>query len=574
MFDRFNQQFSKVFPMHHSSAPTSDEANNNGKIVYFDNAATTQKPKPVIDAISHFYQFSNANVHRGAHQLSQRATRGFEAAREQVRSFVNAKRLEEIIWTKGATEAINLVAYSWAAPRLQAGDEIVVSYAEHHANIVPWQIVAEQTGATIKVLPLNAHGQIDIKALDDVITTRCKLVAVNHISNVIGKYNPLTELIARAKSVGALTLIDGAQAAAHQRLDLQALDCDFYVFSGHKVYGPTGIGVLYGKHEHLAKMRPYQAGGEMIKKVSFSGTSFNDLPHKFESGTPNISGAIGFAQALRFLSQMDQQQLLAYEHYLTEYTYNALAQIPGLSFVFQGQPDIPLFSFVIAGHHHQDIAAGLDSFNIAIRSGHHCAMPLMEYLQLDGCLRVSLAPYNTTEEVDYLVACLAKLTGQTHEGEPVFAANSSKQTEQALTPVKSVSEIEHLFADSKGWDGKHRTIMLLSKLLERLPKEHRHAESLITGCESDAWLDYQLSDNYRISFIGDSDAKVVRGLMVVVLAAYQGKTASEIVEFDIEQYFTELGLINHLSPSRGNGVKAIVERIKSIAYQQLDNYST
>ncbi|WP_348523828.1 SufS family cysteine desulfurase [Endozoicomonas sp. G2_1] len=559
--------------MLHSSAATSDEVNNNGKIVYFDNAATTQKPKAVIDAVSNFYQFSNANVHRGAHQLSQRATQNFEAAREQVRSFVNAKRLEEIIWTKGATEAINLVAYSWAATRLQAGDEIVVSYAEHHANIVPWQIVAEQTGATIKVLPLNAQGQIDIKVLDDVITASCKLVAVNHISNVIGKYNPLTELITRAKSVGALTLVDGAQAAAHQRIDLQALDCDFYVFSGHKVYGPTGIGVLYGKYEHLAQMRPYQAGGEMIKKVSFSGTTFNDLPHKFESGTPNISGAIGFAQALSFLSQIDQQQLLAYEQYLTEYTYNALAQVPGLSFVVQVQPDIPLFSFVITGHHHQDIAAGLDSFNIAIRSGHHCAMPLMEYLQLDGCLRVSLAPYNTTEEVDYLVVCLAKLIGQTLEGEPVLATNSSMQTEQALTPAKSVSEIENLFANSKGWDGKHRTIMLLSKLLERLPKEHRRAESLITGCESDAWLDYQLSDNYCISFIGDSDAKVVRGLMVVVLAAYQGKTASEIVEFDIEQYFTELGLINHLSPSRGNGVKAIVERIKSIAYQQLDNYS-
>lgn len=550
-------EFRKQFPI----LQTVSDSDN---IIYFDNAATTQKPLVVIDASHHFYLKNNANVHRASHFLSAKATKSFEVVRAKVQKLINANVENEIIWTRGTTEAINLVAQSYGLNFIKSNDEIVISAAEHHANIVPWQHVAQQTGAKLVILPLDDKGIIDLKAAQTLITHKCKLLAVNHISNVIGKVNPVKELIALAKQHNATTLIDGAQAIAHLHIDVQELDCDFYVFSAHKMYGPTGIGVLYGKQALLKSMPPYQFGGEMIKKVSFSGTSYNELPHKFEAGTPNIVGVIGLGACLDLFTDEQFMSMAHYEQQLSHYLYQQLSTIEQLQFLYPACADIPVFSFVLSGFHHQDVATFLDSKGIAVRAGHHCAMPLFESLGLNGSVRISLAAYNTFNEIDVLInqlqtLCLGELAEQlpvnrveTSESQPEFIAQ-----EQILT----------LFSKAKSWDLKHREIMLLAKQLPRIDKDTRRAQDLINGCESDAWINASHnSKTSQISFVADSNAKVIRGLMVIILSVYQNKSPKQILDFDIEEYFQILGLLQHLSPSRGNGIKAIVERIREIAY--------
>jgi len=538
----------------------NDNSTNIQNLIYFDNAATSQKPQCVIDALSDFYQYKNANVHRGSHQLSAQATSDFEQARHTVKQFINAKSVKEVIWTKGATEAINLVANSWGLTQLNADDEIVLSYTEHHANIVPWQMVADKTGAIIKVLPLDGEGRIKQSAIDTIINAKTRLVCVNHISNVIGKVNPISAIIKRAKQVKALTLIDGAQALAHGNIDVQQLACDFYVFSAHKAYASMGLGVLYGKEEILNAMSPYQFGGEMIKKVSFAKTTFNQLPFKFEAGTPNVAAVIAFAQALTFL-QTHQQGIKTYEKELTHYLFKQLKTIKQVNSIVNGCPDIPLFSFTVSGHHNQDIATALDCYGIAVRSGHHCAMPLMEYLAVDGCIRVSLAAYNTLAEIDYFIHCLHQIINNEKVDQSKSLVNDIDKQDTSF----DVTAIESLFSTVKSWDARHREIMLLGKKLSRLAKEKRNDENLIHGCESKAWIEYSKNRAGQFYFSADSDAKIIRGLLVIVLAAYQRKTATEIKAFAIDDYFSSLGLMQHLSPSRGNGIKAIVEKIKLIA---------
>ncbi|WP_206485390.1 SufS family cysteine desulfurase [Thalassotalea sp. G2M2-11] len=528
-------------------------------LVYFDNAATMQKPLSVIDAEHDYYLTYNANVHRGSHYLSQRATELFEQARVEVQRFINARSVKEIIWTKGTTESINLVAQSWGLEQLQAGDEIVLSYAEHHANIVPWQVVAEKVGANIKVLPLNESGVIDVHQLDSHITEKTKIVCCSHLSNVIGKFNPIETIITKAKSVGALTLIDGAQAIANTEVNVQQLDCDFYVFSAHKLYGPTGVGVLYGKQALLAQMSPYQFGGEMIKKVSFAGTTFNELPFKFEAGTPNIAGCIAFTEAIKFILSQNLEQQLTYKKTLTAYCYQQLAQIGSVQFLVKQCPDIPLFSFNLSGFHQQDVAAALDSKGVAVRAGHHCAMPLMDYLAINGCLRVSLAAYNTFDEVDYLVNCLKALIleSQTTQTVPLVA-----NTQESHASDDDIEYMVSIFSQQQSWDSKHRHLMLLGKNFHRMDKSLRTEQRLVAGCESEAWLDISKNADGRYLLQGDSDAKIIRGLMKITFAAFNNKTAEQIQHFDIQAYFEKLGLLSHLSPSRGNGLLAIVEKIK------------
>jgi cysteine desulfurase / selenocysteine lyase len=559
----FRQQFPLI--------ATADQSSTaQPSLIYFDNAATSQKPSCVIETENNFYQQQNANVHRGSHQLSAQATQQFEQARTRVKSFINARSIKEIIWTKGATEAINLVATSWALKNLTAGDEIVLSYAEHHANIVPWQMVAEQTGAIINVLTLTKAGRIDTNQLNTNITNKTRLVCISHISNVIGKINPLEKIIARAKQVGALTLIDGAQALAHANIDVQQLDCDFYLFSAHKAYAPMGLGVLYGREELLDDMVPYQTGGEMIKKVSFAKTTFNELPFKFEAGTPNVAAAIAFAQALIFM-QNHAQGLAVYEQELTRYTFEQLSALNAVNFIVEQCPDIPLFAFSITGLHNHDVATSLDSYGIAVRSGHHCAMPLMEHLAINGCVRVSLAAYNNIAEVDYFIQCLKAIIShqQTSLNKPrqaraqvnVHAEVSASENVENLTSA----QIIELFSANKSWDARHREIMLLGKKLQRLSTEQRNEQTLIEGCESLAWLTYQQNRQGDFIFTADSDAKIIRGLLVIVLAAFNGKNSEQIIAFKIDDYFAQLGLLQHLSPSRGNGIKAIVEKIILIA---------
>ena len=382
---------------------------NGHPLVYLDNAATTQKPQAVLDAINHYYRADNANVHRAAHALSGRATRAFEDARETVARFINAPRSHEVIWTRGTTEAINLVAQSWGMSELRAGDEIVLSTLEHHANIVPWQLVAQRTGAVIRVIPLDERGDLDIAAYLALLGPRTRLVSVAHVSNALGTVNPVKEMVAAAKAVGALSLIDGAQAVAHLVVDVQAIGCDFYAFSGHKLYGPTGIGVLWGRTELLERMPPWQAGGEMIDRVSFSGTTFNTLPFKFEAGTPHIAGAIGLAAAIGFMMEQDKDSLASHEAALTDYLVAGLQQVPGLRLVGEPGQRAGAVSFLLEDIHPQDAATLLDMQGIALRVGHHCAMPLMESLGIGGTMRASLACYNNRDDVDALLAALHKL---------------------------------------------------------------------------------------------------------------------------------------------------------------------
>ncbi|WP_323921240.1 aminotransferase class V-fold PLP-dependent enzyme [Aeromonas caviae] len=382
---------------------------NGHPLVYLDNAATTQKPQAVLDAINHYYRADNANVHRAAHALSGRATRAFEDARETVARFINAPRSHEVIWTRGTTEAINLVAQSWGMSELRAGDEIVLSTLEHHANIVPWQLVAQRTGAVIRVIPLDERGDLDIAAYLALLGPRTRLVSVGHVSNALGTVNPVKEMVAAAKAVGALSLIDGAQAVAHLEVDVQAIGCDFYAFSGHKLYGPTGIGVLWGHTALLERMPPWQAGGEMIDRVSFSGTTFNTLPFKFEAGTPHIAGAIGLAAAIDFVMEQDKDSLASHEAVLTDYLVAGLRQVPGLHLVGEPGQRAGAVSFLLEDIHPQDAATLLDMQGIALRVGHHCAMPLMESLGIGGTMRASLACYNNRDDVDALLAALHKL---------------------------------------------------------------------------------------------------------------------------------------------------------------------
>ncbi len=537
--------------------PILSEKIEGNALVYFDNGATTQKPQCVIETEQHYYQNINANVHRGTHHLSIKATTAFENARVSVQQFINASSSKEIIWTKGTTESINLVAQTWGRANLKVNDEIVLTYAEHHANIVPWQQIAQQTGAIIKVLPLNKTGIVDDSQLDDVINSRTKIVSFNHISNVIGKINPIEKIIKKAKSVGAKTFVDGAQAIANIDIDVRALDCDFYSFSAHKAYGPTGIGVLYGKVELLEQMPVYQSGGEMIDKVSFNGTTFNELPFKFEAGTPNIAGVIAFASAINFIESHQLNQSFEFKKLLTDHCFEQLSKINGLQFLVKDKPDIPLFSFVINNHHQKDIAISLDNKGIAVRVGHHCAMPLMEYLQVPGCIRISLAPYNTLAEVDYCIAQLKTIIENDGVHDHDFDAA------KPITNMRADEGVLAKFSQLKSWDAKHREIMLLGKSMQRMSKNLRLEESLITGCESAAWLTVHQSAEGIFSFEADSDAKIIRGLLVIVFAALNNKTAEEIITFNIEEYFQQLGLIKHLSPSRGNGLLAIVKKIKS-----------
>lgn len=382
---------------------------NGHPLVYLDNAATTQKPQAVLDAINHYYRADNANVHRAAHALSGRATRAFEDARETVARFINAPHSHEVIWTRGTTEAINLVAQSWGMSELRAGDEIVLSTLEHHANIVPWQLVAQRTGAVIRVIPLDERGDLDLAAYQALLGPRTRLVSVAHVSNALGTVNPVKEMVEAAKAVGALSLIDGAQAVAHLEVDVQAIGCDFYAFSGHKLYGPTGIGVLWGRTELLERMPPWQAGGEMIDRVSFAGTTFNTLPFKFEAGTPHIAGAIGLAAAIGFVMEQDKDSLASHDAALTDYLVAGLQQVPGLRLVGEPGQRAGAVSFLLDDIHPQDAATLLDMQGIALRIGHHCAMPLMESLGIGGTMRASLACYNNRDDVDALLAALHKL---------------------------------------------------------------------------------------------------------------------------------------------------------------------
>ncbi|MBX3615226.1 MAG: cysteine desulfurase [Burkholderiaceae bacterium] len=378
------------------------------RLVYLDNGATTQKPEAVIEAERRFYRESNANIHRGVHWLSQHATDLYEQARERVQRLLNAASADEIVFTRGTTEAINLVAYSWGRANLKAGDEVVLTGMEHHSNIVPWQLVCEQTGAVLRVVPITDRGELRLDAYESLLGPRTRLVSVVHVSNALGTVNPVARMVELAHAAGAKVLVDGAQAVAHQPVDVQALGCDFYAFSGHKLYGPTGIGALYGRRELLAAMPPWQGGGDMIRTVSFEGSTWADAPQRFEAGTPNIAGAVGLGVAIDYVLAIGLERIAEHEHRLLAHATEAAQRIPGLRLIGTAAEKAGILSFVVDGIHPHDLGTILDAEGVAIRAGHHCAMPVMTRFGIPGTARASFALYNDEADVAALVAAIGK----------------------------------------------------------------------------------------------------------------------------------------------------------------------
>ena len=382
---------------------------NGRPLVYLDNGATSQKPRRVIDAIRRYYEFDNANVHRGLHALSERATNAYEGARDTVREFLNAADRREIVFVRGATEGLNLIAQSWARPRLEPGDEIVITTMEHHSNIVPWQLVCRQTGALLRVAPIHDSGELDMEAFSNLVNERTRVVAAAHVSNALGTINPAEKIVETAHAAGAIAVLDGAQAAAHGTVDVRALGCDFYVISSHKCYGPTGMGVLYGRSDRLEEAEPYQGGGDMIRTVSFEESTWNDLPYKFEAGTPNIAGAIGLGAAVAFMTDLGLDAIAAHERDVLEYATDALDEMDGIRIIGTAREKAGILSFVVEGVHPHDVGTIVDRHGVAIRAGHHCAMPLMRRYGVPATTRASLALYNTRSDIDALVGSLRKV---------------------------------------------------------------------------------------------------------------------------------------------------------------------
>jgi len=389
--------------------PVLNQQVNGKPLVYLDNAATNQKPQRVIDALTKYYERDNANIHRGIHTLAERATRAYEQTRHAMQQFIRAKHVEEIIFTRGVTESINLVASSYGRAFLKEGHEVIISGLEHHSNIVPWQMICEEKKAILKVIPVTDIGEIDLEAYHKLLSAKTKIVAVNHASNSLGTINPIKEIIDAAHSVGAVVLIDGAQASAHLSIDVQELDCDFYCISSHKMYGPTGTGILYGKKELLEKMPPYMGGGEMIKEVTFTKTTYNDLPYKFEAGTPNIADVVALNEAIQFINELGKENIAAHESELLNYTVKKLSTISHVKLVGTAKKKVSVQSFVIDGIHHFDIGQMLDTRGIAVRTGHHCTQPLMDRFGIEGTVRASFSIYNTKDEVDQLAEGIERI---------------------------------------------------------------------------------------------------------------------------------------------------------------------
>jgi cysteine desulfurase/selenocysteine lyase len=561
-------------------------------LVYLDNAASAQKPERVIETVAEYYRHQHANVHRGAYRLSQVATRLYEDARERVANFIGAADPDECIFTRGTTEAINLVAASWGRANLRPGDEIILSELEHHSNIVPWQMVAEQTGARIRVIPIDAVGALRLEVYRELLSPRTRLVAVNHVSNALGTVNPVAEIVTAAHAIGALVLIDGAQWIAHGPTDVQALDADFYAFSGHKLYGPTGIGVLYGKRRLLAAMPPYQGGGDMIERVTFARTTYADLPNRLEAGTPHIAGAVGLAAAIDWLSEVGLARVAAHEERLLAHATARLSSIRGIEIKGLAPKRSGAISFVVTDPPIStlDIGTQLDLEAICIRTGHHCCQPLMDRLGLASTARASFGVYNTLEEIDRLAGALEAIMNKTrahaNAGRP--RAGSADQAiaaerrprEQALaypaaagdSPAAVAEEIRDLFEALPDWAMRYQQLIDLGRGLPHLPESLKTPGNFVRGCQSQVYLAAQVRPGTAdtLEFLAESDADVVRGLIALLQRLFSGQRAQAVLDFDAAAFFAEIGLDQHLSLTRRNGLAAMVERLRQLASQAVD----
>ena len=556
--------------------PILNDPTGGRPLVYLDNAASAQKPLAVIEAVAEYYRHQHANIHRGAYRLSQEATRRYEAARECVARFIGAAEPAECLFTRGTTESINLVAASWGRANLKPGDEIILSELEHHSNIVPWQMVDEATGALIRVIPIDERGVLRMDEYRRLLSPRTRLVAVNQVSNALGTVNPVAEIIAAAHAVGALVLIDGAQSVAHGHTDVQAMDADFFAFSGHKVYGPTGIGVLYGKRRLLDAMPPYQGGGDMIDRVTFAHTTYAELPNKFEAGTPHIAGAIGLGVAIDWLAAIGLERVAAHEARLLRHTTDRLSAIPGIELVGTAPDKAGAVSFVVKDPPIAtlDIGTQLDLQGVCVRTGHHCCMPLMDRLGLSSTARASFGVYNTVEEIDILAEALAGIVERARDAQskkvaPAAGLEVVYPNAAADSPVAAAEEIRDIFDCLPDWTMRYQQIIDLGERLPTMSAALKTEANYVAGCQSQVHLAARVRPGTpdTIEFLADSDADIVRGLIALLEHIFSGQRAADILAFDAPAFFTEIGLDQHLSLTRRNGLASMLQRIRQLASQ-------
>ena len=533
------------------------------ELIYADSAATSHKPDTVIEAIQQFLREDYATVHRSAYSLATTATQNYEAARIQIANLIGCDDARSIVYTKGATEALNLVSAGLHDSDMLEGDEILICASEHHANLVPWQRLAAYKNMTLRIMPMLENARLDVEASVAMITAKTAIVAIAHVSNALGNVHPIKRFIDKAKSYKALTIIDGTQAVPHMSVDVSALDCDFYVFSGHKMFGPTGIGVLFGKYALLDELQAYQLGGEMVQKVSYTSATFQSPPLKFEAGTPNISGVIGLAAAAKFIVE-NRLSIEHHEKALATKLFSTLSGIPELNLLgdfADNKSRLPIASFTCSGLHANDLAVLLNQHNVALRHGHHCAMPLMQLLEIEGTLRVSLAAYNTEYEIsrlgEILKRCIHTLKTP-YESEPI----AEHRVENELSDLPLASQI----LASHSWDSMFRQIMLAGKTLSPLIPAQRTEENYVGGCEADVWLAIiSQSPQTGHFYAAYSPSKIVRGLLAILLEkANSLVTKQEQQAFDYNTYLDEIGLTHYLSESRTSGLNAVINKIQSI----------
>lgn len=539
-------------------------------LVYLDNAASTQKPLAVIESLRDYYERDHANVHRAVHTLSERATKAYEEARLKAQKFIHANCIREIIFTRGTTEAANIVASSYARPHLHEGDELVVSTLEHHSNIVPWQQACFEKKAHLHVVPVNDAGELDLKELDRLLTPRVKLLALSHVSNALGTINPIKEIIALAHRSGIPVFIDGAQAVSHLKVDVRDLDCDFYAFSAHKLYGPTGIGILYGKALKLETMPPYQFGGDMINYVSFAKTTWNELPYKFEAGTPNIADAVALGAALDYVEATGLDRIAAHEQRLLERATQRLSDIPGLRIIGTAKHKVGVVSFVVDDPPLSalDIGSQLDLEGVAVRTGHHCCQPLMERFDIPGTVRASFAVYNTLDEVDVFADALERIVAAAkprtvHANGAAYAYPGPKGS----NPTEAAADLAEFFDYVEDWTEKYQHIIDLGSKLPPLPDHLRTEGNRVRGCQSTVFLDIRKKPGSTdiVEFLADSDADIVRGLIAILQTLYSGQHARDVAAFDIDAFFRRIGLDKNLTMGRRNGLAEMTQRIRDFA---------
>ncbi len=545
-------------------------------LVYLDNGATTQKPRQVIDALSRFYETQNANIHRGVYQLSQAATESYESARHTIQAFINAADEREVIFTRGTTEGINLVAASWGRTFLKPGDEVIVSALEHHSNIVPWQIACEVTGAKLRSIPMNDRGELLLDDYERMLNDHTRMVAVTHLSNALGTINDVRRMARSAHAVGAKILVDGAQWVAHHATDVRDLDCDFYAFSGHKLFGPTGIGILFGKRELLEAMSPYQGGGDMIESVTFEKTVYAGLPNKFEAGTPHIAGAVGLAKAVEYLTAIGFDSIVAYEADLLRYATGRLGAVPGLRIVGTAAEKGSVISFLLEDPPVSplDLGMRLDLDGIAVRTGHHCCQPVMDRMKIAATTRASIAMYNTREDVDALVESLLKIvsSASSREAAPKQPESSSPSEPPfpqaaASSPAAAAAELAEDFGMLDDRDSRNQYVLDLGDALPRNFDLLKKVTSRVPGCMSEVYLLPRTAPGRHgvLEFAADANADIVRGLIAILQRLYSGQRASDVLAFDIDRFFHQIGLEQFISSQRRNGLAGMVARIRAAA---------